>query len=86
LSNVGNPDHATRIDAFTVEPERAPPGRSVGDGHREPRAPIDGFSANIRVSTDGTPVVNYARWHSAESFQAILGTPTDEAAEQQLNR
>ena len=32
-------------------------------------------SANIHVSTDGTRVVNYAQWESAEAFQAMLADP-----------
>ena len=33
-------------------------------------------SANIHVSTDGTRVVNYAQWASAEAFSAMRADPT----------
>ncbi|WP_343709058.1 antibiotic biosynthesis monooxygenase [Mycobacterium sp.] len=34
---------------------------------------IDGFiSANIHLSSDGTRVVNYAQWRSAEAMHAML--------------
>ena len=33
-------------------------------------------SANIHLSTDGTRVVNYAQWDSAEAFHAMLADPT----------
>ena len=38
---------------------------------------VPGFiSANIHVSTDGTRVVNYAQWQSAEAFTAMQSDPT----------
>ena len=33
-------------------------------------------SANIHVSTDGTRVVNYAQWDTAEAYRAMLDDPT----------
>lgn len=37
---------------------------------------LPGFiSANIHASDDGTRVVNYAQWASAERFQDMLGDP-----------
>jgi quinol monooxygenase YgiN len=33
-------------------------------------------SANIHLSTDGTRVVNYAQWDSAEAYLAMLADPT----------
>jgi quinol monooxygenase YgiN len=67
-------DHATLINVFTVEPEQA---RQLVDlltaATEEVMQHIDGFiSANIHLSTDGTRVVNYAQWRSAEAFQAML--------------
>jgi quinol monooxygenase YgiN len=32
-------------------------------------------AANIHASLDGTHVVNYAQWESAEAFQAMLADP-----------
>ena len=61
-------DHATLINVFTVQPERA---RELADlltaATEDVMQHIDGFiSANIHLSTDGTRVVNYAQWRSAE--------------------
>src|ERR1700712_2046273 len=70
--------YATLINVFVVEPERATElaellTRSTEEGMRH----LDGFrSANIHVSTDGTRVVNYAQWESAEAFQAMLADST----------
>jgi heme-degrading monooxygenase HmoA len=66
--------YATLINVFTVEPDRATElaqllHRSTDEVMRH----LEGFrSANIHVSTDGTRVVNYAQWESAEAFQAML--------------
>jgi quinol monooxygenase YgiN len=71
-------DHATLINVFTVQPERA---RQLADlltaATEDVMQHVDGFiSANIHLSTDGTRVVNYAQWRSAEAFQAMLSNPT----------
>ena len=71
-------DHATLINVFTVEPERA---RQLTDlltaATEDVMQHIDGFiSANIHLSADGTRVVNYAQWRSAEAFQAMLQNNT----------
>jgi heme-degrading monooxygenase HmoA len=73
--------YATLINTFTVEPDRA---RELADlltsateavMQRQP-----GFkSANIHLSTDGTRVVNYAQWDSAEAYRAMLENPTARA-------
>ena len=69
--------YATLINVFTVEPERAAElaellQRSTDEVMRH----LDGFrSANIHVSTDGTRVVNYAQWESAEAFKAMTADP-----------
>ena len=70
-------DHATLINVFTVRPERE---RELADlltaATDEVMQHIDGFiSANIHVSTDGTRVVNYAQWRSAEAMQAMRQNP-----------
>jgi quinol monooxygenase YgiN len=67
-------DHATLINVFTVEPERARQlADLLTDATEDVMQHIDGFiSANIHLSTDGTRVVNYAQWRSAEAFQAML--------------
>jgi heme-degrading monooxygenase HmoA len=37
---------------------------------------VPGFiTANIHLSTDGTRVVNYAQWETAEAFQAMMNDP-----------
>ena len=68
---------ATLINVFVVAPERQ---RELVDlltrvtEETMMRAP--GFvSANLHASTDGTRVVNYAQWESAEAFQAMLADP-----------
>jgi len=70
--------HTTFINVFTVEPERA---AELADLLRaateETMQFVPGFiSANIHVSTDGTRVVNYAQWRSAEAYQAIFEDPS----------
>jgi heme-degrading monooxygenase HmoA len=71
-------DHATLINVFTVQPDRA---RELADlltaATEEVMQHVDGFiSANIHLSTDGTRVVNYAQWRSAEAFRAMQSNPT----------
>src|ERR1700738_3820599 len=70
-------DHATLINVFTVQPEKA---RELADlltaATEDVMQHIDGFiSANIHLSTDGTRVVNYAQWRSAEAMQAMRQDP-----------
>ncbi|MDA3626791.1 antibiotic biosynthesis monooxygenase [Saccharopolyspora sp. WRP15-2] len=69
---------ATLINVFTVQPDRQ---RALVDllahATEEVMQHLPGFiSANIHASTDGTKVVNYAQWRSAEDFHAMLGNPT----------
>ncbi len=72
-----NSSHATLINVFTVEPGHAHQlaellNRATEDLIRH----VPGFrSANIHVSTDGTRVVNYAQWDSADAFQAMQANP-----------
>lgn len=71
-------NHATLVNVFTVEPERA---RRLADlltaATDEVMQHVDGFiSANIHLSTDGTRVVNYAQWRNAAAFEAMLQDPT----------
>lgn len=73
-----NSGYATLINVFTVDPDRA---TQLADllhaATEEVMRHQPGFrSANIHVSTDGTRVVNYAQWDSAESYQAMLANPT----------
>jgi quinol monooxygenase YgiN len=70
-------DYATLINVFIVEPERA---RQLADlltaATEEVMQHVDGFiSANIHLSADGTRVVNYAQWRSAEAMQAMQQNP-----------
>jgi quinol monooxygenase YgiN len=69
--------HATLINVFTVEPEHASAlAALLSDATDEVMRHVPGFvSANIHVSTDGTRVVNYAQWASAEAFEAMLADP-----------
>ena len=68
---------ATLINVFSVEPERARElAGLLTTATDEVMQHVPGFvSANIHLSTDGTRVVNYAQWESAEAFQAMLKNP-----------
>jgi quinol monooxygenase YgiN len=70
--------YATLINVFTVEPEQAAKLAGLLDDATETvMRHVPGFiSANIHVSTDGTRVLNYAQWESAEAYQAMLADPT----------
>jgi heme-degrading monooxygenase HmoA len=68
---------ATLINVFTVRPERQ---RELVDllthATDEVMQHLPGFiAANIHASTDGTRVVNYAQWQSADAFRAMLDVP-----------
>jgi quinol monooxygenase YgiN len=69
--------YATLINVFTVEPERASElAGLLDDATEEVMRHVPGFvSANIHVSTDGTRVVNYAQWESAEAMSAMRANP-----------
>jgi quinol monooxygenase YgiN len=71
-------EHATLINVFTVEPERAGQlADLLTQATEEVMQHVDGFiSANIHLSTDGTRVVNYAQWRDAAAFQAMLQNST----------
>lgn len=67
-------DVTTLINVFTVAPERQQDlVRLLDEATEEVMRHRPGFvSANIHASADGTRVVNYAQWASAEDFQAML--------------
>jgi heme-degrading monooxygenase HmoA len=67
----------TLINVFTVAPERASElAELLRVATEEKMRFVPGFiSANIHVSTDGTRVVNYAQWQSAEAYQAMFEDP-----------
>jgi quinol monooxygenase YgiN len=73
-----NSGYATLINVFTVDPDRA--AELAGLLHTATDDVMrhrHGFrSANIHLSTDGTRVVNYAQWDSAEAYRAMLEDPT----------
>ncbi|MFJ1763297.1 antibiotic biosynthesis monooxygenase family protein [Amycolatopsis sp. NPDC088138] len=67
----------TLINVFTVEPARQ---RELVDLLAEATEATmrhqPGFvSANIHAAADGTRVVNYAQWESADAFRAMLADP-----------
>jgi quinol monooxygenase YgiN len=70
--------HATFINVFTVEPERATElAELLRVATEEKMQFVPGFiSANIHISTDGTRVLNYAQWQSAQAYQAIFEDPS----------
>jgi quinol monooxygenase YgiN len=73
-----NSGYATLINVFTVDPDRAAKLAALLDAATEKvMRHQPGFrSANIHLSTDGTRVVNYAQWDSAEAYLAMLADPT----------
>jgi heme-degrading monooxygenase HmoA len=73
--------YATLINVFTVAPERATElAAKLDEATDEVMRHVPGFiSANIHVSTDGTRVINYAQWESAEAYQAMLADPAARA-------
>ena len=73
-----NCGYATLINVFTVEPDGATKlAALLQTATEEMMCHQPGFrSANIHVSTDGTRVVNYAQWDSAEAYLAMLADPS----------
>ncbi|MEV6641242.1 antibiotic biosynthesis monooxygenase [Amycolatopsis sp. NPDC051371] len=68
---------ATLINVFTVEPARQ---RELVDllvaATEEVMRHRPGFvAANIHAGAEGTRVVNYAQWESADAFRAMLTDP-----------
>lgn len=77
-------DVVTLINVFTVTPEAQ---QQLVDLLIEATEQVmrhrPGFvSANIHTSADGSRVVNYAQWRTAEDFQAML---TDTTAREHMN-
>ena len=72
-----NSPHATLINVFTVEPDRAQELTDLlSRATAEVMQHLPGFrSASIHLSTDCTRVVNYAQWDSAEAFFAMQANP-----------
>jgi heme-degrading monooxygenase HmoA len=73
-----NSGYATLINVFTVDPDRATQlADLLHTATEEVMRHQPGFrSANIHVSTDGTRVVNYAQWDTAEAYRAMLDNST----------
>lgn len=67
----------TLINVFTVRPERqAELVALLSKATEEVMSGLPGFvSANLHASTDGTRVVNYAQWTSADAMRAMLANP-----------
>ena len=74
---VEHAPYATLINVFTVSPDKAAElAALLTDSTEAVMQHLPGFwSANIHVSTDGTRVVNYAQWDSAEAFAAMQANP-----------
>ncbi|MET9260994.1 antibiotic biosynthesis monooxygenase family protein [Amycolatopsis sp. NPDC004079] len=70
-------DVATLINVFTVAPEKQQAlVKVLTTATEEVIGRRPGYvSANIHASTDGTRVVNYAQWTSAEALQAMFADP-----------
>jgi quinol monooxygenase YgiN len=73
-----NSGYATLINVFTVDPDRAAElAALLHTATDDVMRHRPGFrSANIHLSTDGTRVVNYAQWDSAEAYRAMLEDQT----------
>jgi len=73
-----NSGYGTLINVFTVDPDRAAElAALLHTATDDVMRHRPGFrSANIHLSTDGTRVVNYAQWDSAEAYRAMLEDPT----------
>jgi len=73
-----NSGYATLINVFTVDPDRAAELAALLHTATDDvmRHRPEFRSANIHLSTDGTRVVNYAQWDSAEAYRAMLEDPT----------
>ncbi|WP_319455494.1 MULTISPECIES: antibiotic biosynthesis monooxygenase family protein [unclassified Mycobacterium] len=69
--------YATLINVFTVAPDRAAElAALLTNATEDVMQHLPGFrSANIHLSTDGTHVVNYAQWDSAQAFEAMQANP-----------
>jgi heme-degrading monooxygenase HmoA len=72
-----NSAYATLINVFTVEPDQAQQlADLLTNATAEVMQHLPGFrSASIHQSTDGTRVVNYAQWDSADAFSAMQANP-----------
>jgi len=70
-------DIATLINVFAVSPERQRQLVEIlEEATEQVMRHLPGFrSANIHASRDGTKVVTYAQWASAEDFHAMLKDP-----------
>ena len=68
----------TLINVFTVDPANAPKLADVLTAATDKVMQyLPGFiSASIHLSSDGTRVVNYAQWESAEAYGTMLENPT----------
>jgi antibiotic biosynthesis monooxygenase (ABM) superfamily enzyme len=68
---------ATLLNVFTVEPARQRELVTILEtATEEVMRHQPGFvSANIHASADGTRVINYAQWATAEALQAMLANP-----------
>lgn len=72
-----DPDIVTLVNVFTVPPERQ---QELVDllvsATAQTMCHQPGYvSANIHRSLDGSKVVNYAQWRTAEDLQAMLANP-----------
>ncbi len=67
----------TLINVFTVDPQRQEElVTALDQSTRDLFSTIPGFlSANLHASQDGTTVVNYVQWASAEHFQSMFAMP-----------
>lgn len=65
---------ATLVNVFAVAPEdQEELVKVLEDATEQVMRHLPGFvSANIHTSLDGTRVVNYAQWRSADDFQKMM--------------
>ena len=66
------------INVFTTTPDQQPAGLQAlaAFGQRVSDGAVPGLiSASVHRATDGTRIVNYVQWRSAEDMQRMLGSP-----------
>lgn len=77
ITVAGDTEQVALINVFTVDPERQIELVDALDrASVEIFTAMPGFlSANLHISLDGTRVVNYAQWASAQQYHAAMALP-----------
>lgn len=77
ITVAGDTEQVALINVFTVDPKRQTELVDALDrASQEIFTSMPGFlSANLHISLDGTRVVNYAQWASAQQYQDAMALP-----------